>query len=76
MSKKVFSVSGCWTHDLVVVSSKPNLRQTFFPAYFRLSLLLKHVRNVVCGFGKESCVSTGVRKSGNTCASSTVMVRP
>ena len=44
----------------------PRLRQLFFPAYFRLSTLQKHVRKVVGGFGKESCVSTGVRKPGNT----------
>ena len=47
------------------------LRQTFFPAYFRLSSLQKHVRKVVGGFGKKSC--TGVRKPGNTCASPTAM---
>ena len=29
--------------------------------------LQKHVRKVVGGFGKKSCVSTGVRKPGNTC---------
>ena len=29
-------------------------------AYFRLSPLQKHVRKVVGGFGKKSCVSTGV----------------
>ena len=28
--------------------------------------LQKHVRKVVGGFGKKSCVSTGVRKPGNT----------
>ena len=49
----------------------PRLRRTFFPAYFHLSPLQKHVRKVVCGFGKKSCVSTGVRKPGNTCASPT-----
>ena len=37
------------------------LRRTFFPAYFRLSPLQKHVGKVVGGFGKESCVTTGVR---------------
>ena len=42
--------------------------------YFRLSPLLKHVRKVVGGFGKKSCVSTGVRKPGNTCASLTAMI--
>ena len=31
-----------------------------------LSPLQKHVRKVVGGFGKKSCVSTGVRKPGNT----------
>ena len=41
------------------------LRWTFFPAYFRLSPLQKHVRKVVSGFGKKSCVSAGVRKPGN-----------
>ena len=42
----------------------PRLRRLFFPAYFRLSPLQKHVRKVVGGFGKES---TGVRKPGKTC---------
>ena len=50
------------------------LRQLFFPAYFRLSPLQKHVRKVVGGFGKKSCVSTGVRKPGNTYASPTAMI--
>ena len=31
----------------------PRLRQTFFPAYFRLSPLQKHVKKVVGGFGKK-----------------------
>ena len=44
----------------------PSLRQTFFPYYFRLSPLQKHVRKIVGGFGKKSCVSTCVRKPGNT----------
>ena len=52
----------------------PRLRRTFFAAYFRLSPLQKHVRKAVVGFGKKSCVSTGVRKPGNTCASPTAMV--
>ena len=29
------------------------LRQTFFPAYFRFSPLLKHVKKVVGGFGRK-----------------------
>ena len=52
----------------------PLLRRLFFPAYFRLSSLQKHVRKVVGGFGKKSCVSTGVRKPGNTYASPTAMI--
>ena len=36
--------------------------------------LQKHVRKVVGGFGKKSCVSTGVRKPGNTYASPTAMI--
>ena len=44
--------------------------------YFRLSPLQKHVRKVVGGFGKKSCVSTGVRKPGNTYASLTTMLGP
>ena len=31
----------------------PQLRQTFSAVYFRLSPLQKHVRKVVCGFGKK-----------------------
>ena len=52
----------------------PRLRRLFFPVYFRLSPLQKHVRKVVGGFGKKSCVSTGVRKPGNTYASPTAMI--
>ena len=52
----------------------PRLRRLFFPACFRLSPLQKHVRKVVGGFGKKSCVSTGVRKPGNTYASPTAMM--
>ena len=52
----------------------PRLRRLFFPAYFRLSPLQKHVRKVVRGFGKKSCVSICVRKPGNTYASPTAMI--
>ena len=51
------------------------LRRLFFPAYFRLSPLQKHVRKVVGGFGKKSSVSNGVRKPGDTYASSTLAVK-
>ena len=46
----------------------------FYPAYFRLSPLQKHVRKLVGGFGKKSCVITGVRKPGNTYAPPTAMI--
>ena len=52
----------------------PWLRQTFFMAYFRLSPLQKNMRKVVGGFEKKSCVSTGVRKPGNTSVSLTAMI--
>ena len=51
----------------------PQLTRTCFLAYFRLSPLQKHVRKVAGGFGKKSCVTTSVRKPGNTCASPTAM---
>ena len=51
----------------------PWLRRLFFPTYFRPSPLQKHVRKVVGGFGKKSCVSTGVRKPENTYASPTAI---
>ena len=66
----------CRTHDLVVVSSIPGWGHFSFPAYFRLSPLQKHVTKVVGGFGKKSCVSTGVRKPGKTYASPTAMIWP
>ena len=53
----------------------PWLRWIFFPAYFCLSPLQKHVGKVVDGFGKKSCVNTGVRKPGNMCASPTAMIQ-
>ena len=43
-------------------------------SYFHLSPLQKHERKVVGGFGKKSCVSTSVRKPGNTYASPTAMI--
>ena len=52
----------------------PRLWRTFFPAYFLLSPLQNHVGKVVGGFGKKRCVSTGVRKPGNTCASPTAII--
>ena len=38
------------------------------------NFLHKHVGKVLGGFGIKSCVSTGVRKPGNTCASPTAMI--
>ena len=40
----------------------------------RLLPLEKLVRKVVSDCGKKRCVSTGVRKPGNTCASTTAMI--
>ena len=57
---------------------RSSVKATFFSAYFRFSPLQKHVRKVVDGFGKKkkSCISTGVRKPGDTCASPTAMIWP
>ena len=49
------------------------LKQTFFPTYFCLSPLLKAYEKSSRWLWKESSVSTGVRKPGNTCASPTNM---
>ena len=65
------SVSDSWPDGC---EFDPWLRRTFFPAYFRLSSLQKHVRKVVGGFGNKSCVSTGVRKPANKCVSPTAMI--
>ena len=67
----VVSVSDLWPGGCEI---DPRLRRLFFSANFRLSPLQKHVRKVVGGFGKKSCVSTGVRKPGNTYASPTAMI--
>ena len=53
----VVSVSDSWPDGY---EFDPWLRQTFFPGYFHLSPLQKHVSKVVGSFGKKSCVSTGV----------------
>ena len=55
---------------------RSSVEATFLPVYFHLSPLQKHVRKVVVGFGKKSCVSTDVRNPGNTCASPTAMIWP
>ena len=60
----VVSVSDSWPGGC---EFETRLRRTFFRAHFLFSPLLKHVRKVVGGFGKKSCVSTGVRKPGNMC---------
>ena len=57
-----------------LVKYTPEQLSMKFTPYFCLSPLQKHVRKVVGGFGKKSCVSTGVRKPGNTCASPTAMI--
>ena len=50
------------------------LRQTFFPAYYLPLTSAKAFEKSCRWLWKESCVSTGERKSGNTCASLTAMI--
>ena len=50
MGGSVVSVSGSWSGGC---EFKTWLRRTFYPRYFLLLPLLKHVRKVVGGFGKE-----------------------
>ena len=53
------------------------LKRAFFPAYFRLSSLLKHdCEKFSRRLWKERSICTGVRKPGNTCASLTAMILP
>ena len=62
------------TEVIVVLSSTNTTKSTFLKflscfAFLSLSFsppLQKHVKKVDSGFGKKSCVSTGVRKPGNT----------
>ena len=69
----VVSVSDSWPGGC---EFDPRFRRLFFPVYFCLSPLQKYVSKVVGGFGKKSCVSTGVRKPGNTYVSPTAMIWP
>ena len=57
-----------------VSAPTPSMHLFLARRIFRLSPLQNHVRKVVCGFGKKSCVSTGVRKPGSTCASPSAMI--
>ena len=52
----------------------PGLRRLFFLAYFCPSPLQMHVKKAVGGFEKKNCVSTGMRKPGNTYVSPTSMI--
>ena len=67
----VVSISNSWAGGC---EFDPWLRQTVFQMYFCLSPLQKHVRKVVGGFGEKSCVSSGVRKPGNTCATPAALI--
>ena len=60
--------------DVLYLTCKARYQLHRYVAYFRLSPLLKRVRIVVGGFGRKSCVSTDLRKPGNTCASPTAMI--
>ena len=55
-------------------SNFAKLAKSFSLEESKICPLQKHVRKVVGGFGKKSCVSTGVRKPGNTYASPTTMI--
>ena len=59
----------------VLLKKKLTNRRTHARTHARTWLsLYKSERKVVVGFGKKSCVSTGVRKPGNTYASPTAMI--
>ena len=68
----VVSMSDSWPDGC---EFDPQLRRLFFPAYFRLSPLQKHVRKVVGGCGRKSCVSIPVWESQETYASPTLDVK-
>ena len=57
-----------------LMNTEPNVSSQELYLDFLSPPLQKHVRKVVGGFGKESCVSTGVRKPRNRCASPTAMI--
>ena len=63
----------CWTHDLVVVSSRPGWGKVSFRRIFASHLCFKHVRKAV-GDWKESSISKEVRKQVNSYASPTAMI--
>ena len=65
----------CHSQDLVIYSSIPGRGDFSFRRIFA-SPLQKHVRKGVGGFGKKSCVSTGVRKPRNIWASPAAMIWP
>ena len=59
---------------IAVISRRPGASiYTLVKIHFT-SDLQKHVRKVVGGFGKKSCVSNCGRKPGNTYASPTAMI--
>ena len=71
-------VAQCWvcrTHDLGC-EFETWFRQNFYPAYFCLSPLLEACEKRSRWLWKESSVSTGVRKPGNTCTSPTAIIWP
>ena len=52
-----------WEKEELLITSNFSFSHSVFKRLL-LSPLQKHVRKVVGGFGKKSCVSTGVRKPG------------
>ena len=63
----------CRTHDLVVLSSRPGCGELAFRVFSPLTSAEACEKSSLW-LWKESCVSTGVRKPGNTCASPTAMI--
>ena len=66
----------CHTHDLMVVSLRPGcgeLSGIFWPLT-SAEVCEKKVVVVALEIWNDSCISTSVRKLGNTCASLTAMI--
>ena len=59
---------------MIWFSVRSPVEANFLSGEFSPFTLAEHVRKVVGSFGKKSCVSTGVRKPGNTYASTTAMI--
>ena len=59
--------------DISIYQRSP-VEANFLSGVFSPLASAEACEKVVGGFGKKSCISTGVRKQGNTCASPTAMI--